>query len=206
MCGALTLHTGAPGGGPVALEIVADGNASRFCPWTRSPSRNSASSADRLGRPIPRRRSVRWSVMLPTGDPVRVGPHEQIACYTMVLRVGDHLPIRTFQDRDLDSDAGAAQADPVLGVLGALDDLPPGWRALSQVVLFEPAPANWARAYQRLALQNPVSAERSARSDSGTSLASVISIFGLGLAAVVGLNAWSAWQRGDWSGVRADHR
>src|SRR6266849_830247 len=30
MCGALTLHTGAPGGGPVALEIVADGERSRF--------------------------------------------------------------------------------------------------------------------------------------------------------------------------------
>jgi hypothetical protein len=89
----------------------------------------------------------------------------------------------------------------VLGVLGAIDDLPAGWRALSQMVLLEPAPANWARAYQRLALQNPVSAERSGRGDAGTSLSSVLSIFGLGLAAVVGLNAWSAWQRGDWSTV-----
>ena len=201
MCGALTLHTGEPGGGPVALEIVADGERSRFFVRTDT-SIQQRQLRGQIGAAYPQAalRSLE-PVMLPTGDPVRVGPHEQIACYTMVLRVGDHLPIRTFQDRDLDSDAGAAQADPVLGVLGALDDLPSGWRALSQVVLLEPAPMNWARAYQRLALQNPVSAERSARSDSGTSLASVISIFGLGLAAVVGLNAWSAWQRGDWRTV-----
>jgi hypothetical protein len=77
---------------------------------------------------------------------VRVGPLEQIAGCNMVLRAGNHLPIRTFQDRDLDADGGSAQTDPVLGILGALNDVPAGWRALSQIVLLEPAPANWARA------------------------------------------------------------
>jgi len=201
MCGALTLHTGAPGGGPVALEIVADGERSRFLVRTQTAVQQ-RQLRGQVGAAYPQAtlRSLE-PAMLPTGDPVRVGPHEQIACYSMVLRAGDHLPIRTFQDRDLDSDAGSSQTDPVLGVLGALDGLPAGWRALSQIVLVEPAPVNWARSYQRLALQNPVSAERSGRSDAGTSLTSVISIFGLGLAAVVGLNAWSAWQRGDWPTV-----
>lgn len=201
MCGALTLHTGAPGGGPVALEIVADGERSRFLVRTHTAA-DQSQLRGQVGAAYPQAtlRSLE-AATLPMGDPVRVGPHEQIACYTMVLHAGDHLPIRTFQDRDLDSDGGSAQTDPVLGVLGALDDLPAGWRALSQVVLLAPAPANWARAYQRLALQNPVSAERSGRSDSGTSLTSVMAIFGLGLAAVVGLNAWSAWQRGDWGTV-----
>jgi hypothetical protein len=91
--------------------------------------------------------------------------------------------------------------DPVLGVLGALDDLPAGWRALCQLVLLEAAPKNWARAYQRMALQNPVSAERSGTSNAGTSLSSLITIFGLGLSAVVGLNAWNAWQCGEWGAL-----
>ncbi|HEY1302712.1 MAG TPA: hypothetical protein VGF24_04135, partial [Vicinamibacterales bacterium] len=124
-----------------------------------------------------------------------------MACCTLALRDGDHLPIRTFHDRELDADSGATQVDPVLGILRALDDLPTGWRALSQLVLIEPAPRNWARAYQRLALQNPVTAERSGTTNRGTSLTSLISLFGLGLAAVVVLNAWTAWQRGDWAAI-----
>src|SRR5882724_4640804 len=36
LCGALTLQTRGPGGGPVALEIVADGERSRFLVRTES--------------------------------------------------------------------------------------------------------------------------------------------------------------------------
>lgn len=118
--------------------------------------------------------------------------------YVMELRAAEYLPIRTFQDCDLDADAGAAQTDPLLGVLGTMHGLPPGWRVVSQLALLEPAPANWARAYQRLALEDPVSAERAGRGTGGTSFSSVVSICGLGVAAIVGLNAWSAWQRAEW--------
>ena len=128
-----------------------------------------------------------------------MGPLEQIAVYSMQLRAGDHLPIRTFQDRDLDADGGAAQTDPVLGVLGALNDLPPGWRAVSQIVLLEPAPANWARAYQRMALENPHVGRTCSRREHGTSMANVLAICGLGVFGVAGLNSWSAWERGDWA-------
>ena len=65
----------------------------------------------------------------------------------------------------------------------------------------EPAPANWAARYQRLALEHPISAERQGRGAGGTSLGGVLSIFGFGAGALVGLNTWSAWQRGDWSTV-----
>src|SRR5262249_21672798 len=120
-----------------------------------------------------------------SGDPLRVGSDERMACCTLALRDGDHLPIRTFHDRELDAGSGATQVDPVLGIRRALHDLPNGWRALSQLVLIEPAPRNWARAYQRMALQNPVNAERSGTTDAGTSLTSLVSLFGLGLAVLV---------------------
>src|SRR5215467_4308867 len=38
LCGSLSLHTTTPGGGPVALEIVADGERSRFFVRTASTS------------------------------------------------------------------------------------------------------------------------------------------------------------------------
>src|SRR5262249_34429728 len=154
------------------------------------------------GRPYPQAsvRSLDPSTML-SGDPLYVGSDERIACCTLALRDRAHLPIRTFHDRELDADSGATQVDPVLGILRALDDLPIGWRALSQLVLIEPAPRNWARAYQPVALQNPVTADRSGPSNAGTSLTSLISLFGLGLAVLVALNAWTAWQRGDWAAI-----
>ena len=77
----------------------------------------------------------------------------------------------------------------------------PGWRAVSQVLLIEPAPANWARGYQRLALEHPIQAERAGRGDAGASLSSLVTIVVLAAAGAVGLNAWSAWQRGDWGTV-----
>jgi hypothetical protein len=201
LVGSISLHTTSPDGGPVALEIVADGERSRF--FVRSEKRAQQRQLQaQIGAAYPQAtlRSLDPSSTL-SGDPLRVGSDERMACCTLALRDGDHLPIRTFHDRELDADSGATQVDPVLGILRALDDLPTGWRALSQLVLIEPAPRNWARAYQRLALQNPVTAERSGTTNRGTSLTSLISLFGLGLAAVVVLNAWTAWQRGDWAAI-----
>src|SRR5262249_2075560 len=132
---------------------------------------------------------------LPSDDPLRVRPGEQAACSVMGLRTGGHLPIRMFQDRDLDAEAGSSQTDPLLGVLGTMQGMPRGWRMVSKLVLFEPAATGWARAYQRLALEHPILAERQGRESSGTSLGGVLSMFALGAVALVGLNAWSAWQR-----------
>src|SRR5437763_806629 len=91
-------------------------------------------------------------------DPAWRRPDEQAAACTLVLRAPGYLPLRTFRDAEIAADQ-AAQADPVLGVLAALGDLPAGWRALSQLVL-RPAPDDWCRSYQRLAIEHPLAAER----------------------------------------------
>src|SRR5438876_1980515 len=105
LCGALALHTVAPGGGPVALEIVGDGERSRFLIRTKAQQ---AHLRGQVAAAYPQAdfRSVELAT-LPGGDPLRVGPNEQMACYSLGLRAGDHLPIRTFQDRDMDADAGS---------------------------------------------------------------------------------------------------
>src|SRR5262249_18835171 len=188
LVGSLSLHTTSPDGGPVALEIVADGERSRF--FVRSEKRAQQRQLQaQIGAAYPQAtlRSLDPSSML-SGDPLRVGCDERMACCTLALRDGDHLPIRTFNDRELDADSGATQVDPVLGILRALDDLPIGWRALSQLVLIEPAPRNWTRAYQRMALQNPVTAKRSATTDAATSLTTPLSLFAPPLPLPLSLN------------------
>jgi hypothetical protein len=198
LCGGFSLHTRAVGGGPVALEIVADGERCRFLVRAQSDLQLRRLHGQ-VGAAYPQAalRALDWQ-SLPSGDPLQVGPDEQSARYVMELRAGEHLPIRTFQDRDLDADAGAAQTDPLLGVLGTMQGVPPGWRMVSQLALLGHASANWARAYQRLALEHPISAERAGRGGGGTSLGDVVSIFGFGVAALVGLNVWNAWQREEW--------
>ena len=79
------------------------------------------------------------------------------------LPAAAHLPRRRGGRRPRD-----AQADPVLGILGALDDLPQGWRALAQLVL-RPAPDGWCRGYLRLAVEHPLAGERAPRGGTGPS-------------------------------------
>src|SRR6266852_4932397 len=128
------------------------------------------------------------------GDPAQVGPDEQVAVVTLQLRAGDHLPLRTFDDRELDSGGDGAQVDPLLAILGALADLPKGWRALTQIIVLAPAPQDWAHAYQRLALERPLEQER--RADTGPSLVGPLAVLGLIGLYLVGLDVSDAWSRG----------
>jgi hypothetical protein len=132
-------------------------------------------------------------------DPARLDDDEQLAACTLALRVAPYLPLRTLRDRDLDADAGPAQADPLLGILAALADLPRGWRGLAQLVVLQPAPSDWAKPYRRLALESPVQAERAA--DRGPSLLGPALLIGLVSLVLVGSSVAGAWQQGDWAGV-----
>src|SRR5258708_32649610 len=75
LCGSLTLQTRGPGGGPVALEIVADGERSRFLVRTESELqkrqlRGQAGAAD----PQAGLRPPEWAT-LPSGGPGQLRPH-----------------------------------------------------------------------------------------------------------------------------------
>src|SRR5260370_22532670 len=95
LCGSLTLQTRGPGGGPVALEIVADGERSRFLVRTASELQQ-RQLRGQVGAAYPQA-GIRPppSATLPSGDPGQIGPHEQILGSTLALRVCDPLPIRT---------------------------------------------------------------------------------------------------------------
>ena len=193
--GALTLT---PDAGPVAVEIGADHERRRFLLRVSSASQRQR-LAGQLGAAYPQAQLRLLDLESGVADPARLGDDEQLAACTLGLRAAAYLPLRIFGDRDLDADAGPAQADPVLGILAALADLPPGWRGLAQLVLLQPASSDWAEPYRRLALESPVQAERSG--DRGPSLVGPLLLLGLAGLALVGTSVAGAWQQGDWLGV-----
>ena len=94
LCGSLSLHTTTPGGGPVALEIVADGERSRF--FVRSEKRAQQRQLQaQIGAAYPQAtlRSLDPATML-SGDPLYVGTDERIACCTLALRDGEGFDAR----------------------------------------------------------------------------------------------------------------
>ncbi len=198
--GALSLYAGTAETGPLALEISADRERRRFLVRTGTADQQRDLVAQ-IGAAYPQ------AMLRPLGvasqssaDPARPDPDEQVIGCTLELRTDPYLPVRTFGDRDLDADAGPAQTDPVLGILAALGDLPDGWRAMTQLVLFGPAPGSWAQAYQRLALESPVQAERAGGGERVSFTGPLLLLGGLGLY-LAGSSIYAAWQRGDWLGA-----
>jgi hypothetical protein len=129
-------------------------------------------------------------------DPARVLPDEVAAACTLTLRAPAYLPLRTFGDGEIVA-ARAAQADPVLGLLAALGNVPDGWRALSQLVL-RPAPPSWCKGYVRMAVDHPLAAERTAAVAGGPSLLQVALLGGLLAAGAAGFQAYAWYRAQDW--------
>lgn len=138
-------------GDPVGLEIVGTQAERRFLLRAGSGAMRQALESQ-LAAIYPQ---AQVRPIEPDGDPARPQPDEQVAACTLVLRNPAYLPLRTFHDEDF----GATHADPILGILGALSALPSGWRGLTQLVL-QPAPDDWCAPFARLALEDPLAAER----------------------------------------------
>ena len=184
---------------PVSLEIVGDCERRRFLVRTAS-SAGLRRLAGQLGSGYPQAVLRPFDAStFPTGDPAQLGPDEQVAAVILQLRRGDYLPLRMFEDRELDTSGASIQADPLLGVLGAMIGLPGGWRAVAQLVVLAPASPDWARDYQRLALERPLDQER--RADTGPSLVGPLALLGAIGLYQVGVMVSAAWSRGDWLGM-----
>jgi hypothetical protein len=139
---------------PYSVELAADSTRRRFLVRaTTSHMRDQLVS--QLSAAYPQ---AELRVVSSQDDPARHETCEQFAACTLDLRAPAYLPLRTFTDLHLDGER-AAQADPMLGIVSALGDLPAGWRGLSQLVL-QRAPEDWCRPYQRLSVQHPLEHER----------------------------------------------
>lgn len=180
---------------PFSLEIAATTEARWFLARATSPAMR-RHLVDLLGVAYPQAELRLLDLTRYPGlDPARLGAGEQVASRVFALRGPPYLPLRLFRESDVDA-GRATQADPILGILGAMGNLPPGWRALSQLIL-RPAPDDWCRGYLRLAVEDPLAAERvAARAD--TSLTSVVVLAGLLVAGVLAFQGDQWLQAGDW--------
>src|SRR5712692_1922967 len=177
---------------PFSLEIAADHTCRQFLIRAAGP-RVHQQLESQVGAAYPQ---AELRPLTPhTADPARCRPGEQVSACSLELRAAAYLPIRTFTDLDVDGER-AAQADPVLGILSALGDLPAGWRGLSQLVL-QSAPEDWCRDYVRRSVQHPLEHERVAQPPE--SAAHMLGFVSTLLAAVAAVLQGFAWLRsGQW--------
>jgi len=180
---------------PFSLEITATRESRRFLVRTASAAMH-GHVQHQLGAAYPQAELRHLGTTgCPSLDPAVLQAGEQVAACALSLRAPQYLPIRTFRDADIDAER-AAQADPVLGILGALGDLPDGWRSLSQLVL-RPAPDDWCAGFLRLAVEHPLASER-ASGKADTSLTSVFLMGGLLVAGLLTYRGFLWYADGDW--------
>lgn len=174
---------------PFALEIAATATTRRFLARAKTATTRRYLT-EQLAAAYPQAELRQLDTQgFPALDPIRLDPDEHIAACALVLRRPTYLPLRTFRDAEVDATRNA-QADPVLGILSALGDLPSDWRAVAQLLL-RPAPDDWCRDYQRMAVEHPLATEHS-RARTDTSLTSVVALAGL-------LGAWALVLQGhEW--------
>ncbi|MDP9383552.1 MAG: hypothetical protein M3Q29_26090 [Chloroflexota bacterium] len=172
---------------PFSLEIAATHTERRFLMRAASPE---------MSRRLTRQVSAAYpqAGLRPvdsTSDPALPNFGERVAACVMTLREPEYLPIRTFRDDDVDGER-TAQADPVLGTLASLGDLPQGWRALAQLVL-HPALGGWARGYAAMASRAPLPVE-----EQRPSLAPVGGLAILAAFTAIGLHGYTWYSQGQW--------
>jgi hypothetical protein len=139
---------------PLALEIA--GTATRKSFVLR------ASTPEALAHAVAQLRARYPQALLlpvaPEDDLFRLDIGEAVSALELLAGAAPSQPLRVFEDREL-TEAGI---DPLLGLLAAVENLPPGTRAVAQLAI-APAVPNWSRAYQRQALEHALEPERQQR-------------------------------------------
>ncbi len=175
-------------GAPLSLEIAADARSRHFC--VRAAAAEAAQLGAQLGAAYPQ---AEFRELRDDLDPALCRPDEQARLRVMELRAPAYLPLRSYQDEEVEA-AHAPQADPVLGILAALGDLPVGWRSLTQLVL-RPVPDDWSRPFQRLGLLPPLAHDQATEDSGRLGLLALLAVL---LAGVAGLHAYQWYQARLW--------
>jgi hypothetical protein len=138
----------------LSLEVAGDDAGRRLYARTADPAARTRLTTQ-LGAAYPQAHA---RTVGRVDDPALVGADEQVAACTLGLAAPEYLPLRVPRDTELAADR-APQADPLLSIFAALSNLPPGWRALTQLVVC-PAPADWASPHLRRSIEHALEPER----------------------------------------------
>ncbi len=148
---------------PVALELAATADSRHFL--LRATSRMSLQHlADQVQARYPQ---AIIQLMSESLDPFMLKDGETVSAIELHPGAAAYLPLRALRERELQQEG----ADPLLGILGVCNHLPPHMRVVTQVALL-PASPTWSRAYRRKSVEHPLEQERlqSRRELSGTQM------------------------------------
>ncbi|GCE12515.1 type IV secretory system conjugative DNA transfer family protein [Tengunoibacter tsumagoiensis] len=91
-------------------------------------------------------------------DPFRLETHEVVSALELQAGEASYLPLQSWNDQTAEQEG----ADPLLGLLAALDGVPENTRIVAQLAL-APAAANWSHKDQRKAVEHALEPERNAQ-------------------------------------------
>ena len=136
---------------PVALELAATASSRQFLLRATS-AMSQRHLADQVQARYPQ------AIIRPLtqqDDPLALLEGETVSAVELRAGAAAYLPLRAFRERELLQEG----ADPLLGILGVFNHLPPHMRVVTQLALI-PASPTWSRAYRRKSVEHPLEQER----------------------------------------------
>jgi hypothetical protein len=170
---------------PVALELAATASSRHFL--LRATSAMSQKHlADQVQARYPQ------AIIRPmdkVDDPLVLQEGETVSAIELHAGAAAYLPLRIYRERELLQEG----ADPLLGILGVFNHLPPHLRVVTQVALL-PASPTWSHTYRRKSVEHPLEQERLRvrRELSGAQVnsPSTFRLVGMGIVVAIPLICW----------------
>ena len=136
---------------PVALELAATASSRHFLLRATS-TMSQRHLADQIQARYPQS-TIRQ--LAQEDDPLALREGEVVSAVELRAGAAAYLPLRTSRASELLQEG----ADPLLGILGVFNHLPPHMRVVTQLALI-PAPPTWSHAYRRKSVEHPLEQER----------------------------------------------
>ena len=170
---------------PVALELAATGSSRGF--FLRATS--AMSLAHLCSQVQARYPQAIIQPVAEANDPLIIREGEAVSVVELCAGAAAYLPLRAFGEREWQQEG----ADPLLGILGVFNHLPPQMRVVTQLALL-PASPTWSSPYLRKAVEHPLEQEhlraRLDLSGRGASGPDTFQLIGLGILVVLLLVWW----------------
>jgi len=136
---------------PVALELAATASSRHFL--LRATSAMSLRHlADQVQARYPQ---ALIRLMTKAHDPLSRREGDTVSVVELQAGAQAYLPLHAWRERELLQEG----ADPLLGILGVFNHLPPHMRVVAQLALLPALPA-WSRPYRRKSVEHPLEQER----------------------------------------------
>jgi hypothetical protein len=136
---------------PVALELAATASSRQFL--LRATSAMSQKHlCDQVQARYPQALMRQLTLQ---DDPLVLREGELVSAVELRAGAAAYLPLRRWRERELLQEG----ADPLLGILGVFNHLPPHMRVVTQLALLPARPA-WSRPYRRKSVEHPLEQER----------------------------------------------